>query len=466
MTIKAVQQRILARFTRPPDVGKIAAAVSGGCDSVAMLLLLREWCAMRGIRLCVFHVDHALRADSHLDAIWVEELAAKMQLEFHRRTADAGTMIAGETHGSESWARQFRYRAFADMLVASGAAVVATGHSADDQAETVMMRLLRGSSWQGLGGIGSRVKLQFAGQTVRVWRPLLNVCRPELEEFLQLAGQNWREDSTNATLLYFRNRVRHQLLPLMVELHRGTLRHLVALSGDARALHQYLSRSAQKYLAQFGTMYRLRVYITPKCTLRLHILKVWVSRLTGHSKVSRAFMTDLDNLWVNKKSGRQVIVGGFSFRRQAKEILAEPVAIIDPAKDCAVACLRPCPDQVSINLQPGVPVEFAGWRFSLTAEQPLPDGASEVFPLDPGLAAALCVRTRLPGDIFSPAGGAGRKKLARWLIDKKVPIGQRATLPLLVAAGQIILVAGYSKSSLLRSAPAENDLWVSVCKIN
>ena len=455
MNLEALQQKILAKLTRPPTAGKIAAAVSGGCDSVAMLLLLREWCRMRNLQLCVFHVDHGLRPESSDDAAWVRNLSERMGLEYFQRTACHDDIVEGARHGSEAWARGFRYAAFARMLDESGADYVSTAHSADDQAETVLMRLMRGCSWQGLSGIGSRVQLEFAGRVCKIWRPLLNVCRAELEEFLGLAGQSWREDATNKSSLYFRNRVRNQLLPMMAEMQRGTLKHLVSLSEDARLLNRHLSRSAKKYVEKYGTVKALKVYITPACTMRRQILQLWISRLASSEKVSRTLLTDLDRLWIEKKTGRQVCFADLRIRRHHDSLVAERKSEGYSA-----------PLSKSGRLELEKSIEFNGWRFLLTVEMPPAGARDERISLPARLAEDLLVRCRQPGDLFAPAGGCGSKKLAKWLIDKKVPVECRDSLPLIASGNQILLVAGYCLSNLLKSDSTEKNYWLSFSRLS
>ncbi len=163
-----MQQRLISSFTTAGKGDCIAAAVSGGVDSVAMLLLLAHFCRMNRLRLCVFHVDHALRDTSEADRVWVGKLARRLGLPFYWRRAGAGDLV-GQSR-SEGWARRFRYRCFAQMLEESGAEVIATGHTADDQAETVLMRMLRGCGVAGAGGIRSRRSILVEGKKLSLWR--------------------------------------------------------------------------------------------------------------------------------------------------------------------------------------------------------------------------------------------------------------------------------------------------------
>ncbi len=466
MKDKAGQQRILSKFTRPPVVRKLAAAVSGGCDSVAMLLLLNDWCRMRGIRLCVFHVDHGLRNSSADDALWVKDLAASLRLEFFLRKASFDDQASGVKVGSEAWARNFRYGAFIEMLEESGAEAVATGHSADDQAETIMMRLMRGCSWQGLGGISSRIRLRFAGQGLRVWRPLLKVARSELEAFLRSCGQGWREDETNQTNVYFRNRVRHQLLPLMAELQSGTFKHLAALGDDSRLLQRRISRSASAFIRKFGSESELKVYITPDCTLRCEIIRRWLCSGGRSERVDRTLISRVDALWKKKLIGNWVVYKDFCIGRQIDSLVVKKnnsgrdviscqndVPLLSVDKECVVA------------LEAGKQLDLQGWRYFLNQKKPAAENCASLFFIPAEFAETLNIRCRQPGDRFYPAGGAGGKKLSRWFIDRKIPVELRDHLLLVVSGATVLLVTGYGTSRYVKKEEEAGGLWLSVSEI-
>ncbi len=466
---KALQQKILSAFTPQPAVGKIAVAVSGGCDSVAMLLLLRDWCRMRGVELCVFHVDHGMRTNSAADAQWVSDLANRLGIQCFMRRAVAEDRNTGENPHSEAWARNFRYSAFAGMLAESGAGAVATGHTADDQAETVMMRLLRGCSWQGLKGIGSRVRLRFAGCTVAVWRPMLKTTRAELEDYLRHAGQTWREDETNQSGQYFRNRVRHQLLPLMNNMQSGATRHLRALGEDALLIQRGISRLARRYIQDFGSPQSLTVYITPECTLRLEILRRWLTSAGLCDRVVRPLIVRVDNLWKKQLPGRRVVYKGFLIKRSGDQLIFEKIyskwTLEDLPESMSGARSDFSVGDQTMSLVESVAVELAGWTFILSQTRAVPDERTEVFRLLPEHVGSLQVRYRQPGDRFYPRGGTGGKKLARWLINQKVPVELRDKIPLVVSEDKILLIPGLGRSSFLlpeTETEASAGWWLSV----
>lgn len=199
---------------------RIAVAVSGGSDSVGLLLLLEALAPAWGLQLTVLHFDHQLRPESGQEAEFVRQLAAQRGLECHVGREDVCERMRQRGQNLEEAARQARYSFFATLCSGLGIGHLATGHTADDQAETVLFHLLRGSGPAGLAGIRPASLLSVAQgapvePALRLVRPLLWARRTELRQFLEKAGQKWIEDPSNAIPNRSRNRIRHQLLPLL-----------------------------------------------------------------------------------------------------------------------------------------------------------------------------------------------------------------------------------------------------------
>ncbi len=227
---------------------RVGLAVSGGSDSVALLRIFLELRSELGVVLSVVHFNHKLRrAESDEDEKFVAELARSYDLEFHCERADVAAVAASNHQSVETAARELRYEFFRKLLQPDSAAretgtparldKIATGHTLDDQAETVLMRILRGTGTRGLGGIYPALDLQdeFDEPLGQVIRPLLAVRRRELEQCLKDIGQPWREDSSNRDPKFTRNRVRHVLLPLLEqEFNPAISEGLAELSDIAR----------------------------------------------------------------------------------------------------------------------------------------------------------------------------------------------------------------------------------------
>jgi tRNA(Ile)-lysidine synthase len=218
---------------------RIGVAVSGGADSVALLLLLLELREKLGIVLSVVHFNHKLRGKaSDADEKFVAKLAAKHGLEFHTASVYVAKKAKKERANLEDTARRARYDYFHSLVESGELTRIAVAHTADDQAETVLAHLLRGTGLAGLGGIHPLVG--------SVFRPLLNLRREELRTYLRAKKQKWREDATNRDTKRMRARIRKKLLPLLEkQFQPAIVEHLTTLSDLAREDEAYLTGAAE-----------------------------------------------------------------------------------------------------------------------------------------------------------------------------------------------------------------------------
>ena len=222
----------------------MGVAVSGGADSVALLLLLLELRKELGNVLSVVHFNHKLRGKaSETDEKVVAKLAAKHGLEFHSASAEVAKKAKKEQANLEDAARRARYEYFRSLVDSGVCTRIAVAHTADDQAETVLAHILRGTGLAGLGGIHP-----VAGS---VFRPLLNVRRTELRDYLRRKKQNWREDATNRDTKRLRARIRKKLLPLLEkQFQPAIVEHLATLAELAREDEAFLDRVAEQRAAK------------------------------------------------------------------------------------------------------------------------------------------------------------------------------------------------------------------------
>ena len=227
---------------------RVGVAVSGGADSVALLRLLVEMRAELAIVPCVVHLNHGMRGRAaDADAKFVAALAAKLKLEFYGGTTDVPARARREKLNIEDAARRARQEFFAEMAERHRLDKIAVAHTADDQAETVLAHLLRGSGLAGLAGIHPR-----AGKIVR---PLLGVSREELRAYLKARKQAWREDATNRDTTKTRARIRKKLIPLLKkEYQPRVVEHLAALATHARHDDALLEEVVKKALDGCATM--------------------------------------------------------------------------------------------------------------------------------------------------------------------------------------------------------------------
>jgi tRNA(Ile)-lysidine synthase len=226
---------------------RVAVAVSGGADSVALLRALVEAAPEIGLVVSVAHVHHGIRgAEADADADFVAGLAAEHGLEFRRKDVDAPMAARAKRETLEEAARNLRYAWFGELLALGAVDAVATAHTLDDQAETVLHKLLRGAWTEGLSGIHP-VLAQPRGA---ILRPFLGVRRAEIEAWLSRIGQPWKEDATNADMSYTRNRLRHELLPVLAAFNPQIYGHLANLAMLARDEEAYWQGELMRNLPQ------------------------------------------------------------------------------------------------------------------------------------------------------------------------------------------------------------------------
>jgi len=231
-------------------------AVSGGADSVALLRMLHA-CSQK---LIVAHVNHQLRGDaSDADAAFVEHLATSLGLHFRGISIDVAGVTQCEGGNLEANARKLRYDWLLTVARESQANWIATGHTADDQIETVLHRLIRGTGLNGLAGIRAERTL---ADNITLVRPMLHLHHAELIDYLKSLPQAWREDATNTDLAFTRNRIRHELLPLMRSINPQVDGVLLSLSADAAIRHRDQRSAASRLLrkAELPLAGKLRVF--------------------------------------------------------------------------------------------------------------------------------------------------------------------------------------------------------------
>jgi tRNA(Ile)-lysidine synthase len=259
-------ERVLADIRRQELLragDRAGVAVSGGIDSVALLRLLLELRHELGIVLSIVHFNHKLRrAESEADQEFVASLAREHGLEFFSESGDVAQLAAEQHSGVEAAARELRYGFFSKLLgsddnsetIGSSPVVlnkIVTAHTLDDQAETVLMRLIRGTGLKGLGGIYPRIVVEHENEESQgeIVRPLLGIRRRELEQYLKDLKQPWREDSTNADTKFTRNRLRSLLMPLLErEFNPAVVENFAELASIARDEQDYWENEISGWL--------------------------------------------------------------------------------------------------------------------------------------------------------------------------------------------------------------------------
>lgn len=333
-------RRLLSEWKRlslPVADGGIVAAVSGGADSTALLLALDE--LLRASRLelkvCVAHLDHGLRGRAGAaDARWVEELAASLKFEIESGRVDAKGLAARAKDNLEQAARRARYEFLAEVAATRGAFAVLTAHTMEDQAETVLLRLLRGSGVEGLGGIAP-VRPIVEESDIQLVRPLLGWARRSgTESYCRARAVEFRADAMNLDARFARVRVRRELLPLMltfnarvVEALARTSELLRADSVALRALATALLASATETGAADETSdappVRVDILASAPEAVRRRALRLWIARGRGDGtrRLEFVHLLAVEKLLSGGRGGRIAELPGGSFVKRGRGYL-------------------------------------------------------------------------------------------------------------------------------------------------
>ncbi|MEK7700596.1 MAG: tRNA lysidine(34) synthetase TilS [candidate division NC10 bacterium] len=425
MALRDRLERTVRRHAMLAGGETVLVGVSGGADSVALLHLLAALAPRWRLTLHVLHVDHGLRPDSARDAELVRALGARLAVP-----VEVATVTVDPRGSLEAAARAARYAALEARADRLGAQRIALAHTADDQAETVLMRLLEGAGVRGLAGIPP-----VRG---RVVRPLLDCRRRELVAELRRARLPWVEDPSNQDPKFLRNRVRHELLPLLA----GSYNPEIA---TALARVAALARDAVSALDRVATaeLERLAAWEAGAVTLALgplralprqvaaEVLRQAAGRLGSQAPLRAWAHRGLRRVLAAPPPRRPFRLGGVTLEvsgPRARLALA-PLPALEP-RDVSVPGRVELPE-IGLALQATL---AAAERYAIPDE---PDRVA--FDAD-RLPPALVVRPRRAGDRLTPFGGCSRK-LKDLLIDAKVPRWERCRVPVVEAGGEIVWVA-------------------------
>ena len=446
---------------------RVGVAVSAGADSVALLRLLLELRSELGIVLSVVHFNHQLRgSESDADRVFVADLATHHDLTFYESSGDVAAFAAQKRISTETAARELRYEFFRQLVGASGESVVskvATAHTLDDQAETVLMRLIRGTGLRGLGGIHPRVEVEDASSEVcgEIVRPLLAVRRAELESYLHSHNQTWREDSTNLETKHTRNRVRKLLLPVIAkEFNPAVPERLSEFSEIARGEEDYWDNEIAGWM---GTVVQ---WVEPDWAKKSSLVQIGEKASDEGEELQLNAI--VDRRWFHSESiavQRRVLkaIGEIvgipldfkhveEMRRFAEEggkALELPLGWRFEKQDDNLGFVMPDPNDEPRNYEyvlsvPGeVRVPEAGCVFVARAASREELDSDQV--LDASLLAKrLVVRNWRPGDRFWPMHTKSPKKVKELLQDRNVTGVVKKQWPVIVSDDDIVWVRGFA----------------------
>ena len=432
-------------------VSRLGLAVSGGSDSISLLHLVAPLCREAGIVPVVLNFDHAIPDEhSDVDAAFVRDEAARLEIEFYGEVADG--ILAGGGKSLEMAAREARqafYRRAADRFALDA---IATGHQANDVAETLLLRLLRGAGAAGLAGLKPRSVLPplapHGAKPLIIIRPLLEIHREELREWLNERGIGWCDDPSNANEAIQRNEVRHSILPALARRGNGLADTVNQLARSADIL-----REEDGYLDGVAAAWFAETMSTPKgddlplgqlmseqpLAICRRVARLW---LITHLGGADAGFASVESVLALTDGDVATLPGGCRVKR-----MTGMVGVV--------------PDDVKAAVPPETPLAVPGvlhWgRFTVSASF---GGSVERsrqrlgnWPVACTLSAqllagkTLSVRGRKPGDRMSPYGLEGTRKLQDIFTDAKVPEAERDSYPIIVCGDEIVWLPGYRISA-------------------
>ncbi len=437
-------------FFRPGQ--RVGVGVSGGPDSVLLLHFINRLAGELGLTVAAVHFNHHLRgAESDGDEDSVRDLAVTLKVQYLRGEAEVGR-VARERHANiEAMARELRYRYFFSLVEQDRLDLVTTAHTANDQAETVLMRILRGTGTRGLGGI-------YPVLGGKIVRPFLTLTRDEIMQQIAAQGISYRVDSTNLLPRLRRNKVRMELLPTLEKEYNPQIVTLLNQFADrARDDESYLERMARDR----STAWRMREGREERIPIRAlvefppaiarRVLRQMLQFASGRtSGLTHAHLESLRQFATYSQSGRECeLPGGATARKEFSWLVISPKG-----------CGSKTPDySYPVEIAKDVEVCEIGKVFHFKI---LPrDNArtaynlSKLVSLDPdSLCGDLELRNWRAGDSFCPVGSRKARKLKEFFRERKIPESQRGGWPVLSCAGQIVWMRGFPPA---KSAAADEN---------
>ena len=459
----ARMRRTVRRFSLMRPGARVLVAVSGGADSMALLHALHDLQGMGEASIAgIAHLNHGLRGEAaDQDEAFCRSVAAGLRVPFDCERIDVRALAAHRRLSLEAAGHQARYEFFERAAERANAERVALGHTRDDQAETFLLRLLRGAGPRGLGGM-------HPGNG-RIIRPMLDCSRRQVRAFVVERGIAFREDATNADVAIPRNLIRHDLLPRLADVVPGVVRVLSREAAIARDDAEFLDAAAR---TAFGVVVRVRdgaveidapaLHAAPRAVAR-RVAAAALSVLAGPRFVGFEQIERLRELAGEVPQGAMCRLPG-----QVAERVDEVVVLRREAPTPEILLRGTNSFQFSLSI-PGEVVTRLGWtvsaeRWTLDLEctgavraggvprsWAVLDSAAVQPPLE--------VRNWRPGDRFRPLGMAGTRKLQDFFVDRKVPRARRAQIPIVVdPADRVVWVAGHAIAEDFRVTPATSDV--------
>ena len=430
---------------------RLLVAVSGGPDSLALLYALQSLQHELGLAVHVAHLNHRLRGeDSAADADFVAQTCAKLGVDCMVEAMDVPAFQREQRMSLEEAAREARYRFLAHVAEQGGTDAVALGHTSDDQVETVLMNVIRGSGLRGLRGMRPVSKQRIAGSDLTLFRPLLNLPKQDTIAYCEALHLTPRADESNRSMEMTRNRIRLELLPLLRDMNPAFGDAILRLARNANEALAVVERAVDAAWSEAVTQEGESIRIDRKrfreldVALRSHLVIRALSHVKGDTQgIERVHVEDTVKAVLDAPGSQTPLPSGLRLivEQRSAHIYAEDDAFAATSFDASPLAV------------PGV-TTVGGWRISTErikiASENRPFEGDQystrkfVERFGRGVdVSSVAVRSRVPGDRFQPLGMSGSKKLKDFMIDEKIPNSLRDSVPLIVTSRGIAWVVGW-----------------------
>jgi tRNA(Ile)-lysidine synthase len=435
----------IARHQMFSPGSRLGVAVSGGADSVFLLHALRE---LASAELSVIHIEHGIRGFASIeDAAFVKDLAERFGLPFHLRTAN----VLAIADNQEQAARHVRQKFFTELIATGNVDRIATGHTRSDQAETVLYRILRGSGLAGLAGILPITKEGLV-------RPLLEMDRAEIEAWLIQRNIAWREDESNQSRIYARNRLRHKILPLLRETFNPnldeTLSNMATVARDEELYWESTLQSPQPRVPSPQTLELHQLTTTPRAVAR-RLIRSAISQAKGDLRqIAFGHVERILEMARSVNGHGRVQLPGLEVVRSFEWIRLVPVNDHAPVPDFSLVISAPgyveLPgSETRITLQVLEKTESAQACVTVGDEldwQRLTDSG--------GALPSLELRNWRPGDQYQPAGQSKEQKIKNLFQQARIPLWERGYWPIITYNGTIVWTQKFGAAAEFAAGPS------------
>jgi len=420
------------------DGDKVVVGVSGGADSMCLLSCLMELRKDYGLELFVVHVNHGIRGEeARADAEYVKAFCEENELSVRIIEADIKGLAQKEGLSEEEAGRKVRYEEFEKECKIHGCGKIAIAHNENDNAETVLFHLFRGSGIRGISGIKPTRGM--------IIRPLLTCLRSEIEAYLEEKSIPFRTDATNLTEDYSRNKIRRRVLPYVKEeINAKAVEHITSLASEMTQIDAFLNHYVKEQYGHIvtkienGYSISLNEFGLLDQIIKQRLIQKVLEDLAGGLKnIERKHILDIISL-ENKQVGKQIMLPYHIFVKRGYTTF--DVCILNKMEET-------CADEMLCEIPGSIYIESLGMRLALSIENykktmRIPqNGYTKWFDYDK-IRNAIVVRTRRTGDFLQINQSGGRKSLKSVMIDKKIPKEQRDKLCLLTAGDHVLWMIG------------------------